>query len=241
MKLKLPIAALLLATALPVAANAAVSAYLTGSYANFTSGGGDVWNVDGALSDTFSSSWGGELDGGYHNSGGSSGGNFGGALFWYDPSFRVAASGNYLSLGSATISNYGVGGEWFASPQWTLAVRGGGISAGSTTSGGYGGGDVKFYATPNIALSAGVDYIDFSGIGITAENVRAEWLVSQTTPVSIFGGYTHLDIGSGPTQDAFVVGIKIYTNDPAGSALVDRQRGGNLGYIDGMPYLGSLL
>jgi hypothetical protein len=230
-----------MASAMPLAAHAAVSANVSGSYANFSNGGGDVWNVDGALSDTFSSQWGGEVSGGYHNSAGDSGGNFGGALFWFDPSFRVAASGNYLSLGGAHISNYGVGGEWFASSQFTVALRGGGISANSGTSGGYVGGDVKFYFTPNIAVNGGVDYVDFSGLSLTSEDVKAEWLISQSFPVSIFGGYSHIDANGGGNEDAFFVGIKIYTNDPAGGALVDRQRGGNLGYIDGMPYLGSVL
>ena len=240
MKMRLSIAAILLASTVPVAANAAVSANLSGSYANFTSGGGDLWNVDGAIADTFGSNWGAEVNGGYHNESGHGAGNFGGALFWQCPNFRAAASGNYLSIGSAHISNYGVGGEWFASPQWTLAVRGGGVSANGGASGGYVGGDAKFYFMPNIAVDGGVDYFSIGGAHITTENVRAEWLVSQTTPVSIFGGYTHIDV-SGGTQDAFVIGLKLYLNDPAGGTLVDRQRGGNLGYIAGMPYLGSVL
>jgi len=245
MKFRLSIAAIFMASAMPVAAHAAISANLSGSYANFTSGGGDIWNVDGAVSDTFSNNWGGEVTGGYHNSSGDSGGNFGGALFWYDPDFRAAVSGNYLSLGGAHISNYGVGGEWFASSQFTLAVRGGGDQANGGLSGGYVGGDVKFYIMPNLALNGGVDYVSFASAHFTTEDIRAEWLISQTCPVSIFGGYTHLDAGSGggggTSEDAFFVGIKIYTNDPAGGALVDRQRGGNLGYIDGTPYLGSIL
>src|ERR1700761_8252263 len=75
MKKTLSIAALLAATALPFAAHAEVSANLSASYANFTNGGGDLWNVDGALSDDFGGHWGGELTGGYHNDGGDSGGN----------------------------------------------------------------------------------------------------------------------------------------------------------------------
>lgn len=240
MKLRLTIAATLLASAIPMAAQADVSANLSGSYANFSNGGGDVWNVDGAVSDTFSMNWGAELTGGYHNAGGDSGGNFGGALFWQSPNFRVAASGNYLDFG-VHISNYGVGGEWFAAPQWTVAIRGGGVSGTGGTSGGYVGGDVKFYIMPNLALNGGVDYVGLSGASITSEDVKAEWLISQSTPVSIFGGYQHTDISGGSSTDAFIVGIRIYTNEPGGGTLVDRQRGGNLGYIDGMPYLGSVL
>jgi len=242
MKLRLTLAAALMATAVPMAAHAAVSANLSGSYANFSNGGGDVWNIDGALSDTFSMNWGAEVNGGYHNASGNSGGNFGGALFWQAPNFRVAASGNYLNFGGFNLSNYGVGGEWFASSQFTVALRGGGVSGNGGTSGGYAGADLKFYIMPNLALNGGVDYIGISGGNITSEDIKAEWLVSQSTPVSIFGGYTHVDIsGGGGSQDAFMVGLKIYTNDPAGGTLVDRQRDGNLGYIDGMPFLGSVL
>ncbi len=58
----------------------------------------------------------------------------------------------------------------------------------------------------------------------------------------IFGGYSHVDMsGSSAASDAFFVGIKLYLNDPGGGTLVDRQRSGNLGYIDGMPYLGKVL
>ena len=241
MKNKLSIAVLLMATAIPFAAHAEIAANLSGSYANFTNGGGDLWNVDGAISDDFGGHWGGELTGGYHNDGGDSGGSFGGGLFWKNADFRAAISGNYLSLSGAHISNYGVGAEWFANSQWTLAVRGGGANANAGTSGGYAGGDVKFYILPDLAVNAGVDYIDFSGASFTAENVKAEWLISQSTPVSIYGGYTHVDVGGSGSEDAFVVGIKIYLNDPAGGALVDRQRNGNLGYIDGVPYFGQLL
>ncbi|MBS0473254.1 MAG: hypothetical protein JSR60_19445 [Proteobacteria bacterium] len=242
MKIKLSIAALLLAGTAPFAAQAAgIQANLSTSYTNITnSGGGDLWNIDGALGSSLGGSWGAEVTGGYHNSSGTSSGNFGGAISWSGSDYRLAASGNYLNLGGFSIANYGVGGEWFASSQWTLGIRGGGVDGTGSSSGGYVGGEVKFYATPNIVLNGGVDYIDISGASITSEDISAEWLVSQTTPISIFGGYQHTDAG-GANLDAFFVGLRIYTNDPAGSALVDRQRGGNLGYLDGMPYLGKIL
>ena len=237
MKLKLSLAALLLASAMPVAANAAVSANLSTSYTNVSGSGGDIWNIDGALGDSFGN-WGAEVTGGYHSSGGSSG-NAGGAIYYAGTSYRIAISGNYLDLGGLHLANYGVGGEWYASSQFTVALRGGGVSGSGSSSGGYGGGDVKFYVTPDLALSAGGDYIDISGTGISSEDIRAEWLISQSFPVSVFGGYSHVDAGS--SADVFFVGVKIYLNEPGGGALVDRQRGGNLGYIDGMPYLGKVL
>jgi hypothetical protein len=239
MKTKLAIAALLLASAAPLAAHAAgVQANLSTSYANITSGGGDIWNIDGAVSTGFSGNWGAELTGGYHNSSGS-GGNVGGALSYSGSDYRLAASGNYLNLGGFSIANYGVGGEWYASSQWTVGIRGGGVNGTGGASGGYVGGEAKFYVMPNLVLNGGVDYIDISGFSLTSEDISAEWLFSQTCPISLFGGYQHTD--GGGSLDAFFVGLRIYTNDPAGGALVDRQRGGNLGFLDGMPYLGKIL
>lgn len=241
-KIKLSIAALLLASAAPLSAHAdGISANLSGSYANFSNGGGDVWNVDGAIDSGLGGSWGAELTGGYHNASGGDGGNFGGALSYSGANYRLAASGNYLNLGGLSIANYGVGGEWFASSQFTVALRGGGVSASGGTSGGYAGGNVKFYVTPNIVLDGGVDYVGLSGGNLTSEDISAEWLVSQTTPISIFGGYQHTDVTGGGSLDAFFVGLRIYTDSPSGEALVDRQRTGNLGYLDGMPYLGKVL
>jgi hypothetical protein len=239
MKTKLAIAALLLASAAPLAAHAAgIQANLSTSYANFSNGGGDLWNIDGAIATGLGGNWGAELTGGYHNSSGSAG-NFGGGVSYSGSDYRLALSGNYLNLGGFSLANYGVGGEWYASSQWTVGVRGGGVSGTGGTSGGYAGGEVKFYVTPNLVLNGGVDYIDFGGGNVTSEDISAEWLISQTCPISLFGGYQHTDAGG--SVDAFFVGLRIYTNEPGGSALVDRQRSGNLGFLDGMPYLGKTL
>ncbi len=243
MNMRISLAALLLASALPLAAHAdGVAANLSGSYVNLGSGS-DGYNIDGAVSDTFGSAWGGnwggEITGGYHNLAGSVG-NGGGAVFWQGSEFRFAVNGNYFSAPGFHLANYGAGGEWYASPSWTFAVRGGGVSGQSGISGGYVGGDAKFYITPNLSVDGGVDYLSLNSLSLTSESVRAEWLVSQSTPISVFGGYEHTDSGIAGNIDAFIVGIKIYTNDAPG-ALVDRQRGGNLGYIDGLPYLGSVL
>jgi len=222
-----------------------INANLSGSFASFSNGGGNAWNVDGAVDDGFGGGWGGELTGGYHHlttGGGADLGNVGGSLFWGDSDFRLAANVNYLDLSLFHLTTYGAGGEWYASPEFTVSARGGGASGQFGIDGGYVGGDVKWYATPDIAVNGGVDYINLSGFThVTTEDIRGEWLVSETTPVSVFGGYAHAESGGAGSQDIFFVGIKLYTNSGGASTLVDRQRGGNLGYIGGVPYFGQEL
>ncbi|MBS0471781.1 MAG: hypothetical protein JSR60_11965 [Proteobacteria bacterium] len=233
-------AALLLSAG--AASAAGINANLSGSYANLSNGGGDVWNIDGAVNTGFGGGWGAELTGGYHNvsSGSADLGNFGGAVFWGDDMVRLAASVNYMDLSVFHLTSYGVAGEWYAMPNLTVSLRGGGASGQFGIDGGYVGGQAKWYVTPDIALDGGVDYINLSGFThVTSETIRGEWLVSETTPVSLFAGYSHADTGAGGDFDAFFVGIKLYTND-GGSTLVDRQRGGNLGYLDSVPYLGQV-
>jgi hypothetical protein len=238
------VGALALCAALPSAASAGVSGTLSGSWADDTNGGGgNIWNVDGSLTGMFGSNWGAEVDGGYHNvdNAGADIWNIGGSLFWAGMQGRLAASVNYddisISGGDVHFTSYGVGGEWYAGPSFTVAVKGGGTTVDVTgfsgnTSGGYAGGMLQGYLMPNLSLSGSVDYMGISGGHITSETARVEWLFSQTTPVSVYGGYQHVDAGFlGGNEDIFFVGAKLYLNGSGGGTLVDRQRNGSLGYI----------
>jgi hypothetical protein len=243
-KIVLGAAAALLVSA-GAASAAGVNGTLSGSYANFSNGGGDVWNLDGALNTGLGGGWGVEGTAGYHNvnSGGSADlFNFGGSIYWGNPDYRIAATVNYMDLSLFHLTSYGAGGEWYAAPNLTFSARGGGASGQFGIDGGYVGGDAKWYVTPDFAINAGVDYINLSGFTHeTSEDIRGEWLISETTPVSLFGGYAHADSGAVGSQDIFFVGIKLYTNDSGAATLVDRQRSGNLGYIGGVPYFGQVL
>jgi hypothetical protein len=209
------------------------------SYANITNGGGaDIWGVNGALEGMVGGNWGAQVDGGYHNVNSSGGDiwNVGGSLFWAGMQGRFAATVQYHDLGGGTdFTNYGAGGEFYAGPNFTIAAHGGGES-GSGTSGGYVGAQLEWYAMPNLALSGSVDYLDV-GTGITSETAQAEWLVSSSMPVSVYGGYQHVDLGAGPGTDADIVfvGLKLYFNGNGAASLVDRQRQGALGYITQSP------
>lgn len=250
------VAAIALCAAVSTQASAAVSGDIGGSYANVTnSGGADIWNIQGGLSGMFSGNWGAEAHGGYHNISDAGGNldiwNVGGSLFWQHMSGRLAAQVNYDSLSfsgiDVNITSYGVSGEWYAGPNFTVAVKGGGDTGeisgfGSSVSdnGGYAGGNLTWYAMPNLALSGNVDYIGIDGSHQTTEEVKAEWMFSNTMPVSIYGGYQHLDCGSGfvicgGNSDVLFVGAKFYFGQGGSGTLVDRQREEGLSWTRSSP------
>jgi hypothetical protein len=239
-------------------ANADVSGTLGASYASDTdSGSGDLWNINGSLTGLVSGNWGLEGTGGFHSlsDGGSSNldiWNVGGSAFWQGMQGRLAATVNYYSTSSSgvdlNVTNYGLGGEFYAGPNFTVALKGGAntinVSAfggsGSET-GGYAGAMLQWYVIPNLSLSGAVDYAEIAGTHTTSETAKLEWMFSNTVPLSVYGGYEHEDVGSGGFGvggNEFFVGLKFYFNSPTGGSLVDRQRNGSLGYIAETPVLG---
>ena len=255
--LLLSTAVLALGLASATAASAGVSGTLSSSYASDTnSDGADLWNINGSLTGMVSGNWGLEATGGYHSLSETGSDNLdiwnvGGSVFWAGMQGRLAATVNYYSTSTSGIdldvTSYGAGGEWYAGPQFTIAVKGGGntiSSYGSDASGGFVGGMLKWYVIPNLALSGSVDYNEYSGLHITSEAAQLEWMFSNSLPLSIYGGYTHDDFGTGglfgasSTSNTFNVGVKFYFNNPTGGSLVDRQRSGSLGYISETSVLG---
>lgn len=258
------VGAVALCTALSTAAMADmadISGTLSGSYASDTNeNGADLWNINGSLTGLFAPSWGAEVTGGYHSL--SVDGidenldiwNVGGSLFWNNVRGRLAGTVNYYSTSEFGVdldtTTYGIGGEFYAAPNFTVAVKGGGqtvdLSAGGLSddeSGGYVGGMLQWYAMPNLSLSGAVDYAELAGSHVTSETIKAEWLFSETMPVSVYGGYEHADLGNGGfglsgDGDLFFVGLKLYMNGANGGTLVERQRNGSLGYIAEAPILG---
>ena len=230
---------LALCAAVSTSAVADVNGDAYASYSNITnSGGGDIWGVGGALEGMFSNHWGAQVDGAYHSEsgGGSDIWSIGGSVFWASMQGRFGATVDYHDLGGgANFTAYGAGAEFYAGPNFTIAAHGGGES-GSGQSGGYVGGQAEWYVIPNLALSGSVDYLDV-GPGITSESIQAEWLFSNSMPLSLYGGYQHVDLNSGPGSQADIVfvGVKLYFNGNGAATLVDRQRKGSLGYITQSP------
>ena len=95
------------------------------------------------------------------------------------------------------VTNYGAGGEYYFGPEFTVAVKGGGnnveVDHLGHDNGGYVGGQLQWYIMPNLSLSGAVDYADIKLFNTTSETVKGEWLVSESMPVSVYGGYQHVE------------------------------------------------
>ena len=184
----------------------------------------------------------GQLTGGYHRIDASGFGaddwNVAGAAAWSPPWGRLGANVGYSKtsvLGaSASVTNYGVYGEYFAD-QFTVGLRGGGatISAralglGGSTTGGYGGGEAIGYVMPDLAVKGTVGYVGINGGHQWTAGVHGEYLISEATPISGWVGYDYDQLGAGGfgsvRANTFSVGLKYYFG--GGGSLQHHQRTG---------------
>ena len=197
--------------------------------------------------------------------------NLGGSMFWAGPQSRWGINVNYettTDLGSLT--NGGAFVEWYFG-NFTAAAKGGWLWSGGTPAGGRGnylGGQVGGYFVPNLWVGGSVTWSDLVsgstlvGGGIftppcfgatcgrrdlteTNFTIDAEFLVSQTFPLSVFGGYTFTDwkisenvsnsnLASGAdfNTNTFFIGVRYYLGGMG--SLMDTHRNGNLrGWLRG--------
>ena len=92
-----------------------------------------------------------------------------------------------------------------------------------------GGGTV--YVMPNLGVTGSIGYTGIGkGVGtIMTYSIGGEWLVSETTPISLTAGYSNVDLPHGlPNVNVFTIGIKLYAGQ-SGNTLVQKQRNGALG------------
>jgi hypothetical protein len=151
---------------------------------------------------------------------------------------KYTYNGYYVYDNGATSSeNAGLFAEWYLGPNLTLAGKGGWWEGderdyyGDTyhDNGGYVGGQAIWYAMPDLAVTGTIDYVGYKGgYNETNYGATAEWLVSETTPISIYGGWmgTSFSHGGG-SVNTWLVGVKVYTDQNGSSTLVDRQRSGS--------------
>ena len=247
------IAAAFLATSAQAAApNGYVGTFSADYWHTDVSGGGgngDTWGLNGALAFGLNDV-GGEVDGSFHRiSASSQSANIwgvGGSIFWAPGTFRAGPSVSYTKLdltGSASglnihATSYGVFGEFFVNDAFTAGLRGGGADGGfgvtgfgsGSATGGYIGGELTGYATQDFAIRGSFDYVELGGGHANSYGINAEYLFSEDTPVSVFGGYTRTNLSGGlGHNDTFLIGLKFYTSGPA--PLVTRHRTGTLGTI----------
>ena len=233
--------ALAFATLAAGSASAAnIATTLSTDYSMATNNGAtDVWGANGSVTGGLTDDFAAELAGGYHTAteGGAHQWDISGNLIWAKAQGHLAASVQYHGFSGVNVTSYGIGGAWFATPDFTFTARGGGLSsdAPGSSDGGYAGGMLQFYPTVDLSLTGTVDYVNLSGSHTTSENGAAEWLVSETVPISLFGGYKHADSGRGGSGDTLFFGIRLYTNDNGAMNLIDRQRTGSIGYLSASP------
>jgi hypothetical protein len=228
---------------LPTAALAGSAATVSADYTNYDFYGAgfsaNSWGGDASGAMDLSGSWRIEGDADYHHA--STSGfdfnhwGFSGNAFWQGNMGRAGLSLGYNSSDGAGFNihgfNYGVAGEYWASPAVTIAVKGGGLTGTSGVDGYYAGLKGTAYFAQNFSLSGSIDYTHLNAVHETDLRVEGEWLVSQTAPVSVFAGYQNGDFTGGLSDvNVWFVGLRLYCNDPPGGTLVDRQRSGTLGW-----------
>jgi len=184
---------------------------------------------------------GAEIDGGVagsFESGGGTSAGVGGNIFWAPAQGRLGATvdWNHISIPGpdGDVTSYGGFGEFYASNQFTLGGNAGGLhlsSSGASVNGMYLNGGGTLYAMPDLGITGSIGYNHIGkGFGnVMTYSIGGEWLVSETTPISLSAGYTNVDLPHGaPSLNVFTLGVKFYAGGGAMS-LVDRHRNGALG------------
>jgi hypothetical protein len=184
----------------------------------------------------------GQVAGGYHRLDASGGGadewNVAGTVAMSLPVGRIGANVGYVDAGlsgiSGHVTNYGVYGEYYASPAVTLGLRGGGLTAsanafgfGGSRDGGYVGGEGIGYLTPNFAARATIGYVGVAGGHQWTAGVHGEYLLSEKTPLSAWVGYDYANLGGNGFSvrgNTLSVGLKFYLG--GGGSLEQHQRTG---------------
>jgi hypothetical protein len=178
--------------------------------------------------------------------------NFGFSPFWAGPQSRFG-----LDLAYETVTHFGHrtnGGafmEWYWNDAFTVSAKGGYLSDGGARNGGHGhyiAGALTFYGTPDLAVSATIDWQDVvSGFGCSfgrpcirgdvsgvTFGIDAEFLPWEDLGLAVFGGI-NFNTTSQPNvlpggdfkATLFNIGLRYYTGVAAGS-LENRHRNGQL-------------
>jgi hypothetical protein len=243
MRNKILIAASAAALLVSGAASAQVTGALGGGYSRvLNNGGADIYGVNGSLATAFGGGFRFEASGSYHNAnpGGADLWSAGGNLFTDTFFGRMAFGAMHGGVNFGHATSYGVGADWFFADDITLSLKGGGNYASGGNTGGYVGAQGTYYLNPNLAFSLSADYVGnsstFAGKSIgdlNTEKVRAEWQVSDTLPLSVYGGYQRYQV-AGTEANTLFIGLKLYVDGAA--TLVGHQRTGSLGYIGQSAY-----
>lgn len=169
--------------------------------------------------------------------------NLGGNLFWsLNGIGRAGATLGYNASGMHStaltgipgldhVTNYGAFGQYYVGNKYTFSAKGGGFTGDHSDSGYYVGGQATAYVTPDVAVDGAIDYTNANQLtGETDYSVTGEWLVSESTPFSIYGGYTYAKYSDAPVDaNIWTIGLRFYT-DGKGMSLEQHRRSGVLGW-----------
>ncbi|MBI3678352.1 MAG: hypothetical protein HY243_17210 [Proteobacteria bacterium] len=220
------------------------SGNVSGDYANLNTGGfnANMWGATGSGVFDVDSDWNVGLDAAYHNLNASgvsvNSWTIDGNAFYHAAQGRAGVVVGYNSsdtggFGNFHVTNYGVAGDWFAGKMWTLSAKAGAFNGSFSLKGYYVGAAATAYVMPDLGLSVAYDYTHFNhGLNENDWTLQGEWLVSEATPISVYGGYQGTTIhGFGSTSfNTWFVGLRWYCNGDGSTTLVDRQRNGTLGW-----------
>jgi hypothetical protein len=216
-----------------------------GSYGN--SEDVDSWNIGGSGAFGFGQNFAGQVDLGYNSVEDADVWNVGGSLFYAPAMGRAGITVQHLWLEEGGVdvdaTRYGVFGEFYASDVFTFGAQAGGMTGGVSgfgvsgdESGWYVGGLLTGYAMPNLAIQGNIDFSSADDVDSTTFGIGAEFLVSETVPIAIFGGYAHTNVDAGAFGEAdvntWLIGVRFYFGD-TGPTLVDKHRNGTVGWIVG--------
>ena len=230
------------------AANAAApmgfAGTVSGEYGHLDADGatGDSWGINGEGAFGLGPNFGAQINGSYHNLSDDSDADadifdIGGSVFWASQMARAGGTIGYKSIdfGSGFDLNataYGGFGEYYFSDFFTLGAHAGGWSGeflGFDADGYYVGGRATGYIMPNFAISGTVDFFGDEG-DATTWSIDAEWMFSEMTPISIYGGYRNTSADGAGDIDAFFIGVRFYAGG-APMPLVGHHRNGTLGWL----------
>jgi hypothetical protein len=158
------------------------------------------------------------------------------APVWYTEFWRFGPAVGFQTSDTSGFTtdtwNYGAFAEAVLSPVFTASARGGWFSISHGSDGYYLGGGLRAFVIPDLLLNGAVDYTHYDAFGGSDETdytLGAEYLISRTTPISIYGGYVRSEFGHGFSSDTWFLGIKLYDNQPTGlgvDSLAYRQHTG---------------
>ena len=118
--------------------------------------------------------------------------------------------------------NVGGYGQWLPSCGFTGSAKAGGIFG--DDSGWYGGLSLGYYFCDDFDFCGDYDYYSFDAWKVYG--LRADWQVSQTTPLAVSAGFNYNAYGNGSTDTRYSIGLKYQWNIPTSHTLEDREHTG---------------